>query len=140
MALAVAYLADKSALARLTKPRVAERLTPLILNGHVATCGVVELEVLYSARNERDLLETRRERAAAFPRVEMTEDDFRRAEDVLAQLARTGHHRAASLPDLLIAAVAERAELIVLHYDADYEVIASVTRQRVEWVAPKGSL
>jgi hypothetical protein len=28
----------------------------------------------------------------------------------------------------------------VLHYDADFDTIAAVTRQQMEWVAPKGSL
>lgn len=55
-------------------------------------------------------------------------------------LARRGQHRGASLPDLLIAAVAERAGLVVLHYDADYDLIARVTGQRMEWVVPRGSL
>jgi hypothetical protein len=68
----------------------------------------------------------------------MSESDFVRAEDVITQLARRGHHRALSLPDLLIAAAAERSQLVVLHYDGDYDVIAAVTGQRVEWVAPKG--
>ena len=134
------YLADKSALARMDSPLVAAKLGPLILNGEVATCGVVELEILYSARSETDLRSTRARRAAAFPRIAMSEDDFERAEDVIAELARTGRHRAASLPDLLIAATAERAALVVLHYEADYDVIASVTGQPAEWVAPKGSL
>lgn len=134
------FLADKSALAHMTKPSVAQRLAPLIADGEVATCGIVELEVLYSARSERDLLETRARRAIAYSRVEMTEADFVRAEDVMGELAGRGQHRAASLPDLLVAAVAERAGLTVIHYDADYDVIASVTGQPVEWVAPKGSL
>lgn len=134
------YLADKSALVHLDDPVVAAKLTPLIMNGDVATCGVVELEVLYSARTEQDLLEIRKERATAFPRVPMSESDFVRAEDVMALLASKGHHRAVSLPDLLIAAVAERADLVVLHYDADFDIVSSVTGQRVEWVAPKGTL
>lgn len=134
------YIADTSALVHLRDPIVAARLGPLIMDGEVATCGIVELEVLYSARSERDLTATRAERAAAFPRVEMNERDFVRAEDVIAQLARSGHHRAVSLPDLLIAAAAERSDLIVLHYDGDYDVIAAVTGQPVEWVAPRGSL
>lgn len=134
------YLADKSALVHMGKSAVAAKLIPLIMTGEVATCGVVELEVLYSARTEADLIKTRAERALAFPRVAMLEPDFVRAEDVLAQLSKKGHHRAVSLPDLLIAAAAERTRLVVLHYDSDYDVIASVTGQRVEWVAPKGSL
>jgi len=134
------FVADKSALVHMKNPDVAARLAPLIMDGEIATCGVVELEVLYSARSERDLAATRSERTAAVPRIAMSESDFLRAEDVIAQLARRGHHRAVSLPDLLIAAAAERSQLIVLHYDGDYDVIAAVTGQRVEWVAPKGSL
>jgi len=134
------YLADKSALVRMKAPQVAARLAPLIQDGEVATCGVVELEVLYSARGEMDLIATRSRRAAAFPRIAMSEEDFNRAEDVMARLARKGHHRAVSLPDLLIAAVAERSRLVILHYDADYDLIATVTGQGVEWVAPRGSL
>jgi predicted nucleic acid-binding protein len=134
------YLADKSAIVHLGKPAVSAKVVPLIMAGQVSTCGVVELEILYSARSERDLLETRNERAIAYPRVAMSEADFARAEDVLALLAKRGHHRAVSLPDLLIAAVAERAGLIVLHYDADFEIVAAVTKQSMEWVAPQGSL
>jgi predicted nucleic acid-binding protein len=134
------YLADKSALIHMRTPEVAARLAPLIQDGEVATCGVVELEVLYSARSEADLIATRSRRAAAFPRIAMSEEDFHRAEDVMADLASKGHHRGVSLPDLLIAAVAERSRLIVLHYDADYDLIATVTGQEVEWVAPRGSL
>jgi len=134
------YLADKSALVHMSIPKVAAKLEPLILTGEVATCGVIELEVLYSARSEKDLIGTRSRRAAAFPRVAMWEEDFLRAEEVIARLAKKGQHRAVSLPDLLIAAAAERARLVVLHYDSDYDVIAAVTRQPVEWVAPRGSL
>lgn len=134
------YLADKSALVHMTNPVVGARLAPLIMDGDIATCGIVELEVLYSARSERDLAATRAERATAFPRIAMSENDFVRAEDVITQLARRGQHRAVSLPDLLIAAAAERSQLVVLHYDSDYDVIAAVTGQRVEWVAPRGSL
>ena len=47
-------------------------------------------------------------------------------------LSERGHHRAPSVPDLLIAATAELAELVVLHLDKDFELIASLTGQRVE--------
>ena len=39
------------------------------------------------------------------------------------------HHRQVKIPDLLIAAVAARNGLTVIHYDSDYEIIASVTGQ-----------
>lgn len=41
-------------------------------------------------------------------------------------------HRAPSVPDLLIAAVAERAGLVVLHQDVDFELIAQITNQPTE--------
>ncbi|HBL30744.1 MAG TPA: hypothetical protein DD490_28245 [Acidobacteria bacterium] len=63
----------------------------------------------------------------------------RRALDVQGLLARIGHHRVA-IPDLTIAAVAESAQLTILHYDRDYDVIAQVTGQAVEWVVARGSV
>jgi predicted nucleic acid-binding protein len=47
-------------------------------------------------------------------------------------LAGLGHHRAPSIPDLLIAATAERAGFTVLHLDKDFELIAEITGQPVE--------
>lgn len=47
-------------------------------------------------------------------------------------LARLGHHRAPSVPDLLIAATAELAGLVVLHRDKGSNVIAEVTGQALE--------
>ena len=70
----------------------------------------------------------------------MTQADFDRAIGVMEELARHGQHRAVSLPDLLIAAVAEREHLLVLHYDADYDLVAAVTGQPMQWVVPRGSV
>jgi predicted nucleic acid-binding protein len=44
------------------------------------------------------------------------------------------------LPDLLIAACAESAGLTVLHYDADFDRIATLTHQPTQWVVPRGSV
>jgi predicted nucleic acid-binding protein len=43
------------------------------------------------------------------------------------------------MADLLIAATAERHGVTVLHYDADYDLIAEVTGQLTQWVVPRGS-
>src|SRR5438046_3245141 len=101
------YIADKSALARMKHPAVAAVLSPLLVGGDVATCSVIELEVLFSARTHADLVATRTKRRA-LPSLPMSQADFDRALDTLEGLARAGHHRAAGIPDLLIAAVAER--------------------------------
>lgn len=41
--------------------------------------------------------------------------------------------------DLLVAAAAESLDLDVLHYDSDFDLIASVTGQRCTWVVPPGT-
>jgi hypothetical protein len=133
------YIADKSALARLPHRAVDRRLTPLLLTGDVATCSIIDLELLYSARSHPDFLQVHRARGS-LPAVEIEQEDFHRAIAVMERLSRRGKHRAAGIPDLLIAAVAERADLTVLHYDRDFDLIASVTGQDVEWVVPRGSV
>ncbi|MGH9291667.1 MAG: PIN domain nuclease [Acidimicrobiales bacterium] len=133
------YLADKSALARVHRPPVAARLEPLFVGGEVASCGIVDLELLFSARSAKDyraILADRR----SLPRVEVGERGIERAIEVQAMLARQGRHRGVTIPDLLIAAAAEAAGLCVLHYDADFDLIAEATDQRVEWVVPQGSV
>jgi len=133
------YVADKSALARLKHSTVALRMAPLLVGGDIATCSVIELEVLFSAKTHADLVATRIRRAA-LPSIDILQQDFDRAIDVLEGLARSGHHRAAGIPDLLIAATAERHKLTLLHYDKDFDLIANVTGQPVEWVVPQGSV
>ena len=133
------YLIDKSALARMPHPAVRDRLTPIIESGEAATCAIIDLEVLFSARNREDHDRIRQRRELAYETVPIDETILRRAIDIQAELARSGRHRV-PIPDLIIAATAEAAGLIVLHYDRDYDVIAEVTGQPVEWVAERGSL
>jgi predicted nucleic acid-binding protein len=133
------YLADKSALARMPLPTVGDVLGRLLIAGDVATCTVVDLELLFSARNHAELIAIRSERSA-FEAVPIVQADFDRAADVMEGLASAGRHRAAGIPDLLIAAVAERAGLTVLHYDEDFDRIAEVTGQPMRWVVPRGSV
>ena len=138
MAVAPRWLADKSALARLAQQPVADRLGPLLINGLVATTPIIDLEILYSARSLNDYESILSERRA-LPSFPLTEESTDRATEVQHGLARLGRHRV-PLPDLLIAAVAEVNDLTVIHYDADYDLIAEVTRQPCEWVVPRGSL
>ncbi len=140
MAVRPRYLVDRSALARFRAASVSAVLAPLILAGEVATCGIIELEVLYSARSYRDFIMTRTTRSDAFPLIPIVQADFDRAIQVMEELARRGLHRAVSLPDLLIGALAEREHVIVVHYDADYDHIAAVTDQPMRWVVPRGSI
>ncbi|MCY4399189.1 MAG: PIN domain-containing protein [Gemmatimonadetes bacterium] len=133
------YLIDKSALARMEHPHVQARLAPILEAGDAATCAVVDLEVLYSARNHEEHGRARSRRARAYRQVELTEAIFRRAIEVQGLLAHRGQHRM-PIPDLIIAAAAESAGIAVMHYDSDFDRIAAVTGQPVEWVVPPSSL
>ena len=133
------YLIDKSALARIQHPAVEGRLAPIIESGDAATCSIIDLEVLYSTRNRKEHSRVRARRALAYRKVELTEAVFDRAIGVQELLAGRGRHRL-PIPDLIIAAAAEAARMPVLHYDADFDTIATVTGQDVEWVVPRGSL
>jgi predicted nucleic acid-binding protein len=134
------YLVDKSAIARDHLRDVAAKVEELRLAGRLALCGMVELELLYSARNGTRHRDMEADLDITYERLYTEEEDFVRAREVQRELADTGRHRAVSLPDLLIAAVAERHRVTVLHYDADFDLIAEVTGQPTRWVVPKGSL
>lgn len=132
------YLADKSALARVHVPAVGRRLGPLIADGYVATCPVIDLEVLFSARSRDDYDGVLSERLA-MPSYPVNEAVLTRSMGVQRLLAQRGQHRLPVL-DLIIASVAEINDLTVLHYDADFDRIAQATSQPTEWIAPRGSL
>ena len=138
MALGALYLIDKSAWARASHEQVRTVLDPMIDAGSLATCSITNLEVLYSARSAAECREIADE-LAGFPEAPIGSDQLNRALDVQMQLAPKGHHRL-PIPDLIIAAAAESAELSVLHYDADYERIAEVTGQPNQWIVPRGSV
>jgi predicted nucleic acid-binding protein len=112
-----------------------------IIEGKIATCDMVRLELLYSARNAREFVSLRSE-LNALPNCPIGNEQWQRALAVYEQLAHHGglHHRSVRHPDLLIAAAAEAAGVTVLHYDEDYDRIAAITGQQVRWLAARGSL
>lgn len=132
------YLVDTSVLARARQDVVGERLATLAQAGRLWTCRLVDLEVVYASR-ARDVAAVIEERRA-LPEAPITAEVMHRALQVAGAMAASGHHRGAKPVDLVIAAAAEAAGLAVLHYDDDYDRIASVTRQPTEWVAPVGTL
>jgi predicted nucleic acid-binding protein len=134
------HLADKSALARMGDDSVARRLGPLIEAGLIGTCGILELEVRFSARSHAEYQQISRDRGLGYESFPMPDEIWDRALEVQATLSDGGHLRGVKFPDLLIAATAERHGLVVIHYDADYDLIADITNQPCEWVVPQGSV
>lgn len=132
------HLVDTSVLTRLAEPSVREVVEQLAGVGRVARAGITDLEIGYSTRNEHEWDELLGA-LEAFSLIETTADHLRRARQVQRLLAARSQ-RGRKIPDLLIAAAAEREGHVVLHYDADFDLIASVTGQPCEWVVPAGSI
>jgi hypothetical protein len=129
------WLIDKSALVRLGASPDADEWAGRIERGLVRITTVTRLEVGYSARSSQDLRAgLSQPPVSAMPVEYLTPAIEERAVKVLTLLAGRGQHRAPSIPDLIIAATAELAELTVLHCDKDYDLIASVTGQPPEWL------
>jgi predicted nucleic acid-binding protein len=127
------WLADKSALVRLGASSHAEAWTHRINRGLVHISTITLLEVGFSARSGTEIRDSsRRPPLSLMPVAYLTPAIEQRAVEVQMLLADLGHHRAPSIPDLLLAATAERAGFTVLHLDKDFELIADVTGQDVE--------
>ena len=127
------WLIDTSALARLGASPEAGAWADRIDRGLVRITIVTRLEVGYSARSGLELRSaTRRPPLAAMPVEHQTPASEDRAVEVQALFADSGHHRAPSVPDLVVAATAELAGLVVLYVDKDFDLIAEVTGQPTE--------
>jgi predicted nucleic acid-binding protein len=125
------YLIDTSGLFRILQEQHRQAWADQLTSGVIATCPIVELEFLYSARSRADRAEKRRALQAVFGWVPMSDDAYERADEVQKALTERGQHRSAGPVDLLVAATAERERLILLCDDKDFEVVASVTGQPV---------
>jgi predicted nucleic acid-binding protein len=127
------WLIDKSALVRLGSSPQRQEWRQRIERGLVHVTTVTLLEMAYSARSADDMAAIlHRQPLADMPVEHITPGAERRTLDVLEILAARGQHRAPSIPDLLVAAVAEQARLVVLHVDKDFDLIAEVTGQPIE--------
>ena len=137
-------LADTSAWSwsrRRTYPELRHAFDEALVDGELATCDMVRLELLHSARNAIEFAMIREE-LAALPDCPIEKDQCNRALWVYERLSAQGgaSQRSVKHPDLLIAAAAEAADVSVLHYDEDYDPIAAITGQSTRWLAPRGTL
>lgn len=106
----------------------------------IATCLPFLLEAGYSARSaahHKEIVTV----LDAFPRIALTAAVEERAMQTQHELAAVGHHRLAPV-DVMIAACAHEVGAGVLHYDRDYDILATraTLEFESEWVAPPGSL
>lgn len=127
------WLVDASALAVIPRSPDVEIWSARIQRGLVHISTVTRLEVAFTARNGPDLrrLLTTSPMSALITES-VTPAIEARALEVMGLLADRGQHRAASIPALLVAATAESKQLVVLHRDKDFELIAEITGQPLE--------
>ena len=130
------WLIDKSAYARLGSGPDDQAWADRIDRGLVRITTLTRLELGYSARTAADWrAELDVAPLSAMPIQYLTPAIEDRAVEVQLLLADRGQHRAPSIPDLMVAATAELAGLIVLHFDKAFDLIREVTGQPVERLA-----
>ena len=133
------YVADTSAWSRVR--HVEREWTAAYRRGQVATCEIVELEVLCSSRDGAEF-DRRAESLASLPQAPVTPVVLVAAREAFRELAHRHplFHRSVGVTDLMIAAAAAGAGFGVLHYDADFDTLAEVLPFESRWLAPPGSL
>ena len=127
------WLIDKSALMRVQLVSEADLWLNRLERGLVRISTPTLLEVGHSAISGVNWYNTVLGPPPSLcPLEPVTPQAERRALEVQGMLARRGLHRAPSVADLLIAAIAEVGQLTVLHVDKDFDLIAEITGQPVE--------
>ncbi len=107
-----------------TGSSVCSRVDALLGEG-LSTCEPVRMELLAGARDEKHLDDLRR----LLARAELIPTEARDYEEAAA-LYRTCRRRGETvrrMTDCLIAAIAIRADVALLHADADFDVLARHT-------------
>ncbi len=98
--------------------------------GEIVTTDVVVMEILAGARDDLEFARLR-SRLRAFPCLPADGPEDFEAAAALHRACRAGGETVRRLIDCLIAAVAIRATVPVLHADRDFEVIARHSPLRV---------
>ncbi len=134
-------LLDSSVWARRRHPLLSAWFAGQLRANAIAICDQVRIELLHSART---LVEFRTLRAGldVLPLAPINQAEWTRAVNVFESLAsiRPQWHRSVRVSDFIIAAAAEAAGMVLVHYDKDFDAIGAVTRQPMRWVAAQGTL
>jgi hypothetical protein len=135
------FIADKSAWARARDPHVVEEWTAALRTRQIATCPIVTLELLDSTQ-AGPAFDSLAASLAQLRDVPITRSVTNAAQQALRRLAHVQPllHRSVKLPDLLIAAAAQDSSVGVLHYDEDFDTLATVLSFDSRWIATRGSL
>jgi predicted nucleic acid-binding protein len=110
-----------------------DRVDGLVTASTVAMTGMVRLEILGGARDERDYQRLVRA-LAAMPSLLTDENRWEDAASLAFQLRRRGV--TVPFPDVLIASIAIHEQATVLHRDRHFDTIAAYAPLQVESYVP----
>jgi predicted nucleic acid-binding protein len=104
----------------------------MVQAGHVGVCPAVEAELMRAVASEADRDQLRQILRGLFAWHPMPDSAWRFVERTQEDLVNGGKHKGPSVVDLLVAATANAWDLTVLHVDADFETVATVTSLRTQ--------
>ncbi|MER5205110.1 PIN domain nuclease [Streptomyces sp. NPDC002825] len=131
------FLIDTSALARFLRGDAEQYgWDRAAAAGLIATCPITELKYFYSARTADDRAQGIEDLRLLFGWVPVDDRAYSRAWQVQETLTKRDQHRSAGAVDLVVAATAELQGLTLLHRDRDFECIAAITGQALQWYGP----
>lgn len=113
-------------------------MRPLIDGGLVATTASLDAEALYRARGPAEYEPLWTDRRVAYEYLPTNDEHWQTALGAQRALARTSQRRAVGMADLLTATLAAAHRLTVVHYDADFDMAATVLKFQHRWVLPRG--
>ena len=108
---------------------LASRVDEILRQGRAATNGVIRLEIVSGARNEREF-DDYSETLHALIQLAIGDQTWTQAARLGYQMRRLGI--TASTPDLIISASAMEHRAVLIHADADFDRIAAKADIRVE--------
>jgi predicted nucleic acid-binding protein len=131
------FLLDKSAHELARRDSDARRVfETMAITGVLATCAIVELEILYSARNPADHRRLKTYLHEQCVWLQTNDDTLSAAVDLQESMLAAGMHRK-PIPDLIIASVAQDHDAVLVHHDRDFDDIATVASGlRTRWIVP----
>ena len=120
------FLIDSSVWIEYLRPdgakRAKERVREVLQKEEAVSCGIVTVEILRGARNEKDF-QSLKDSLMSLPQIPLDDTVIERASKWSFMLDRKG--KTVSTTDLLIASAAYKKARL-LHIDSDFEMIASV--------------
>ncbi len=120
------FLIDSSVWIEYFRPKgsakAKEKVREILQREEAVSCGIVLIEILRGAKNEREY-QFLKEALTALPQIPLDEEVIERASKWGYQLDRKGKY--VSTTDLLIASAASPRDCLI-HSDRDFKTIASI--------------